>query len=36
MKLRYYPDTDTLSIRLKDGFSVNTEEIANDVVSKSA
>ncbi len=33
MKLRYYPDTDTLSIRLKDGSSINTEEIANDVVA---
>ncbi len=29
---RYYPDTDTLSIRLKDASSVNTKEIANDVV----
>lgn len=32
MKLRYYPDTDTLSIRLKEGNSIETNEIANDVV----
>lgn len=32
MKLHYYPDTDTLSISLRDTKSVNTEEIANDVV----
>ena len=32
MKLRYYPDTDTLSIGLKDALSANTEEITHDVV----
>lgn len=32
MKLHYYPDTDTLSISLKDAKSANTEEIAGDVV----
>jgi len=32
MKLRYYRDTDTFAIKLKDGFSVNTEEIADDVI----
>ncbi len=32
MKLHYYPDTDTLSISLKNAKSVNTEEIAHDVV----
>lgn len=32
MKLHYYPETDTLSISLRDTKSVNTEEIANDVV----
>lgn len=31
MKLRYYTDTDTLSIRLKEGYSVETSEISNDV-----
>lgn len=31
MKLRYYPDTDTLSIRLKEGNSVETSEISSDV-----
>lgn len=32
MKLHYYPNTDTLSISLKDAKSANTEEIADDVV----
>ena len=32
MKLHYYPNTDTLSIKLKDTKSANTKEIADDVV----
>ncbi|PSP10104.1 MAG: hypothetical protein BRC49_10935 [Cyanobacteria bacterium SW_10_48_33] len=32
MKLHYYSETDTLSIGLKEGASVNTEEMAHDVV----
>ncbi|MBD2100885.1 DUF2283 domain-containing protein [Leptolyngbya sp. FACHB-261] len=32
MKIRYFSDTDTLSIRLNDKPSVESEEIASDVV----
>ena len=32
MKLHYFPDTDTLSISLLDEPSVESEEIADDVV----
>ncbi|PSP23230.1 MAG: hypothetical protein BRC52_02530 [Cyanobacteria bacterium SW_5_48_44] len=32
MKLHYYSETDTLSIGLKEGASVDTEEMAHDVV----
>lgn len=32
MKLHYFPDTDTLSIKLKDAPSTETEEITHDVV----
>ena len=32
MKLTYYPDTDTLSIAFNDAPSVDSEEIAPDVV----
>ncbi len=32
MKLHYYRDTDTLSLKLKDAKSAKTEEIAHDVV----
>ncbi|PSB25232.1 DUF2283 domain-containing protein [Stenomitos frigidus] len=32
MKIRYFPDTDTLSIRLNDQPSTESEEVAPDVV----
>lgn len=32
MKIQYFPETDTLSIRLNDTPSVESEEIAPDVV----
>jgi len=32
MKIRYFPDTDTLSIRLNDRPSTESEEVAPDVV----
>ena len=32
MKIRYFPDTDTLSIRLNDRPSNESEEVAPDVV----
>jgi len=32
MKIQYFPDTDTLSIRLNDTPSTESEEIAPDVV----
>ncbi|PIG95462.1 DUF2283 domain-containing protein [Gloeocapsopsis sp. IPPAS B-1203] len=32
MKIRYFQDTDTLSIRLNDKPSLESEEIADDVV----
>ncbi|PSN16158.1 hypothetical protein C7293_03825 [filamentous cyanobacterium CCT1] len=32
MKIQYFPDTDTLSIRLNDAPSTESEEIAPDVV----
>ncbi|MBD2233872.1 DUF2283 domain-containing protein [Phormidium tenue] len=32
MRIQYFPDTDTLSIRLNDSPSVESEEIAPDVV----
>ncbi|MGB3496402.1 MAG: DUF2283 domain-containing protein [Elainellaceae cyanobacterium] len=32
MKIQYFPETDTLSIRLNDSPSVESEEIAPDVV----
>lgn len=33
MKLHYYPDTDTLAIRLSDRPTVESSEIAPDVVA---
>lgn len=32
MKIRYFPDTDTLSIRFNDRPSTESEEVAPDVV----
>ncbi len=32
MKIQYFPETDTLSIRLNDQPSIESEEIAPDVV----
>ncbi|PZU96994.1 MAG: hypothetical protein DCF32_21005 [Leptolyngbya sp.] len=32
MRIQYFPETDTLSIRLNDSPSVESEEIAPDVV----
>lgn len=32
MKIQYFPETDTLSIRLNDRPSIESEEIAPDVV----
>jgi uncharacterized protein YuzE len=32
LKIQYFPETDTLSIRLNDSPSVESEEIAPDVV----
>jgi uncharacterized protein YuzE len=32
MKLHYYPDTDTLYVSLLEGPSVNSDEIADEVV----
>lgn len=32
MKIQYFPETDTLSIRLNDNPSLESEEIAPDVV----
>ena len=32
MKIRYFPDTDTLSIRLNDRPSAESEEVAPDVI----
>jgi uncharacterized protein YuzE len=32
MKVKYYPETDTLYIELKEGVSVESEEVAEGVV----
>jgi uncharacterized protein YuzE len=32
MKISYYPDTDTLYIRLKEGIPVESEEFSTDMV----